>query len=330
MLTQKQIVDSWNVSQAGAFDDVADLTASVAAPRVGDYAIVGKPNGALYYWDGKAWTTPASSEVVYKAAGIQSVADRVNAYPKVADIGAAPAAKAGSVYSTFAIDTGVLSSYVANSAGTAWVAVASSSDVGVYTGKAATFAALPTARFDSGVLSTGDWSYLTAKDGTNEQGVYKWDATGTKWVFDFSISSAASFTVTLAGSAITGVNTIVSGTTSVITLPVTSGNVLSAVTVKTGTGSVSILDPFKGLVAVAGSTALDLEKTEVAATAPASADPGVYAGFATTFAALPTTRKNATALVVGDWSLLPVIDGTKLPGIYKWDGSKWGDGHVVL
>ena len=65
-----------------------------------------------------------SSEVVYKAAAAASEANKVNAYPKAADIGAAPAVVKGAVYSTFTLDTGSLSSYVANTAGTAWVPVA--------------------------------------------------------------------------------------------------------------------------------------------------------------------------------------------------------------
>jgi hypothetical protein len=121
MLLQKQIVDSWNVSQDGAFDDVADLTASVASPRVGDYAIVGKPDGVLYYWDGQVWTTPSSSDVP-----------------------------------------------------------------GVYAGVSTTFTGLPTTRSNATALVVGDWAMLPVIDGTNLPGVYKWD--GSAWVMDTSFA----------------------------------------------------------------------------------------------------------------------------------------------
>lgn len=50
--------------------------------------------------------------------------------------------------------------------------------VGQYTGIAATFATLPTTDSDGSALNAGDWSILSADDGTDEAGIYVCDAAG--------------------------------------------------------------------------------------------------------------------------------------------------------
>lgn len=50
---------------------------------------------------------------------------------------------------------------------------------------------------------------------------------------------------------------------------------------------------------------------------------GYLVGSSTTYAALPAQRSDASALQVGDKSILAANDGTNLKGFYNWNGTAW-------
>jgi hypothetical protein len=201
---------------------VADKPATPPSSRiVGPYR---KPDGWYEMGsDGKEVKLFGSDQVVYKAAAAASDINKVNAYPKSADIGAAPSAAKGSVYSTFTLDAGVLSSYVANEAGTAWVATASTTSPGVYCGFATKFASLPTTRRDGKALVAGDFSFLAVEDGTNKAGAYR--LVGTDWTFDFAFPAVSGLVETLAtgGTPKAGFVSVQKDTDTFVTPTLTSG-----------------------------------------------------------------------------------------------------------
>lgn len=84
-----------------------------------------------------------------------------------------------------------------------WRRIDTALSQGVYTGTAATFAGLPASRQGGGTLQTGDWSYLSAVDGSNTPGVYAWN--GTAWALSFSIQATANDRLFLTQSAMSGV-----------------------------------------------------------------------------------------------------------------------------
>ena len=69
---------------------------------------------------------------------------------------------------------------------------ASAADItGQFAGSAATFAALPTTDANGDPVSNGDWATLTADDGTNLAGAYRFD--GTNYVFDHALGDSNTY-----------------------------------------------------------------------------------------------------------------------------------------